>query len=313
MLVYHHDYAMGAPGLGAIHPFDGYRPRRVMEDLRARFGSLLRVQAPPAPANDAQLALVHDAAYLSSIKHSRTVAQVLEIAPFALCPRGLLEWLVVRPMRWATAGTLQAARLALDGGCGINLSGGFHHAKRGNGEGFCMFADVAYAVQRLRDEGAIRTVAYVDVDAHQGNGVSSWFADDPDVRILDIFNGDIYPKEDRAARERVDVPVALPAGTEGAFYLDALRHELPRFLDVGADLVVLNVGTDVLAADLLGGLKLTLDDVRQRDEFLAQQVSERKLRTLMVPSGGYSAQSRVALARAIGAMLKCFGGVPDAR
>ena len=94
-------------------------------------------------------------------------------------------------MRWAVAGSLIAAREALSTGIAVNLSGGYHHAKPDRGEGFCVFNDVAYLVHALRNEGQLtaeKRVAYIDLDAHQGNGVCHHFRADRQIFIYDAFN-----------------------------------------------------------------------------------------------------------------------------
>src|SRR5258708_3631371 len=125
-------------------------------------------------------------------------------------------------MRWAVARSLIAAREALTAGVAVNLSGGYHHAKPDHGEGFCVFNDIAYLIHCLRFEGQLEPddrAAYIDLDAHQGNGVCHHFRTDRRVFVYDAFNRDIYPSYDIVARERVNCPVPLPAGCSGAEYL----------------------------------------------------------------------------------------------
>src|SRR5262245_36673284 len=176
-------------------------------------------------------------------------------------------------MRWAVAGSLVAAREALDTGLAVNLSGGYHHAKPDRGEGFCVFNDIAYLIHALRADGRLADtdrVAYVDLDAHQGNGVCHHFRTDSRVFMYDAFNADIYPAYDRVARERIDCPIPLPFQCTGSEYQRRLAESLPGFLDsimrtgrVG--LAIYNAGTDVFDGDALGGLRLTAADVLARD------------------------------------------------
>ncbi len=69
-------------------------------------------------------------------------------------------------MRWATGGTVLTCRLALEKGLAINLGGGYHHAGRGRGGGFCAYADVPLAVLTLKEEGRYGSALVVDTDAH---------------------------------------------------------------------------------------------------------------------------------------------------
>jgi len=75
------------------------------------------------------------------------VAAYLEAPEVGLIPAPLVEQGILSPFRHATGGTLLAARKALDHGIGINLGGGYHHAKPSAGEGFCIYADMPIAIR----------------------------------------------------------------------------------------------------------------------------------------------------------------------
>jgi histone deacetylase 11 len=127
---------------------------------------------------------------------------------------------VLNPMLWATRGTILAAEQALVCGLAVNLGGGFHHAKPDGGEGFCIYNDIAIAVQHLRRKSLLdgKRVVYIDLDAHQGNGVSHSFAQDKDFFMLDAYNRSIYPWHDSAANERIDCNVPLPRACDDELY-----------------------------------------------------------------------------------------------
>lgn len=307
-IVYHPQLIMGFPGLRLLHPFDGYRPWRVMQALEKEFGPGQWGEArPQGPLDDEQLARVHTREYLASLKHSLVLARAFEVWPFALTPRRLLDWIAVTPMRWACSAALLGARLALQQGVAISLGGGHHHAKPDRGEGFCILADVGYLVRVLQDEGKLQTVLYVDLDAHQGNGISHLFADDPRVQLFDMYNSEIYPYDDELGRSRLDVDLPLPLGTEDAAYLETLSLHLPGFLDRGGDLVIYNAGTDVLASDPLGGMELSPEGVLQRDMLVFAECHKRGLPILSLPSGGYSAGSAKAMAASAIHVLRRYG------
>ena len=217
-------------------------------------------------------------------------------------------------MRWATMGTILAARCAVKKGFTVNLGGGYHHAKPAGGEGFCIYADIALAVKRLREEGQLskdQRVAYVDLDAHQGNGVCHCFSDDRNFFIFDMYNRDIYPCYDRQARERIDCNLPLPSRCTGIEYLRTVRSQLSPFLDSisrGAPigLVIYNAGTDVYEADALGGLSLSFNDVLERDYYVVEECRRRAWPVLMLLSGGYSAMSYSLVAESVGKLLEDF-------
>jgi histone deacetylase 11 len=77
--------------------------------------------------------------------------------------------------------------MAMHRGWSINLGGGFHHASRCHGGGFCVYADITLALKQvmMRYSSRIKRVMIIDLDAHQGNGHERDFADDSEVFIFD--------------------------------------------------------------------------------------------------------------------------------
>lgn len=318
-LIYSPHFAMGFPGLRYLHPFDSYRARRAYQELCRSYGlpwpggvntevGGLSLRTPAGPVSNAELELVHTPEYLLSLRRSVVVATAIEVMPFAILPNWFLRWCLVTPMRWAVAGTLLAAREALRTGLAFSLTGGFHHAKPGRGEGFCLFNDIGYAVLALRREGLLRRrVLYVDLDAHQGNGVSAIFLQDPSLAMFDMYNADTYPYGEEWARRRLEASFPLAAGASGAFYLGLLHEHLPSFLDHYAeetDLVIYNAGSDVVEGDLLGGLCLSHDDILERDRFVIGQVRKRRLPLAFLPSGGYTRDSYLLITRSLQATIE---------
>lgn len=315
-IVHDRRYDISFFGLERLHPFDSRKYGRAWKSLRRSVGPRLwdhRVSVDRA-ATDDELLLAHSADYLASIRRPAPLAAALELPFLRRAPGWLLRWRVLRPMRWAVRGTILAATAALDRRIAVNLSGGYHHAKPDRGEGFCVFADVAIAVRHLRRQGLIAEgsrVAYVDLDAHQGNGVCHQFMTDRDVFILDMYNAAIYPCYDAAARRRIDCDLPLPPGCRGEHYLRTLRENLPAFLDsVGrAGPVVLgvyNAGTDVFGGDRLGGLALSAADVLERDLFVVGEFRRRNVPVVMVTSGGYSRESYRLIAATVEQLLTRF-------
>jgi histone deacetylase 11 len=308
-IVYHRRYNLGFPGAQRMHPFDLRKYARAWRVLRGELGPRLNELhlSVAAPVGDDPLRLVHTADYLASLRQSGVVAQAIEVPALRRAPWWLLERFVLEPMRWAAAGTILAGRAALIDGLVFNLGGGFHHARPDRGEGFSIYNDIAVMIAVLRHEGHLAAdsrIACIDLDAHLGNGVAWCFWDDPRVFLFDMHNGSIYPVHDAPARERVDCLVPLAPGTGGAEYHRLLRERLPGFLDsicrtAPLALAVYNAGTDVLAGDPLGGLELSLDDCLARDLYVLQLLRQRGVPTVMLTSGGYTAQSYQAIARTL--------------
>ena len=387
-LVYHPGYNITFFGLERLHPFDGRKYARAYALLCRQFGQralAAMTLGPRRPIGRDALLGVHSADYLDQLRDARFVAGVLELPLFAKAPGWLADWRVLRPMRWATAGTVLAAEHAMgageksdgvgsalrtvgrgetapaeamvrsadptslpmlvdrskstgsgvpqpmppeatgpaqlpdDAGRGtvvMNLGGGYHHASPTDGHGFSAYADVGLAVAALRRPGprgepprlaADDTVAYVDLDAHQGNGVCRTFEADRRVLIFDAYNRHIFPLDVRAQR-RIDHDRPLDDGCSEAKYLRAVTTELPRFLDsvARADpitgrrrcrLAIYNAGTDPYDGDRLGRMGLSADGIFERDKFAIDQLAGRGLPTVVLTSGGYSAESYRMVAR----------------
>ncbi len=267
---------------------------------------------PSRGANRDDLALVHSPDYLKQLRDSLYVARALELPLVRHVPNWLVDRHILRPMRWATMGTMLAARQSLQHGLTVNLSGGYHHAKPTRGEGFSIYADVAIAVATLRMEGLLgqdSRVAYVDVDAHQGNGICHAFVDDATVFIFDIYNKTIFPAYDSEARKRIDCGIGITGTCRDSEYLRALQDQLPGFLDsitrnTPVAIAFYNAGTDVFAGDPLGGLSISASAILQRDLFVVGELRRRGIPTAMVLSGGYTKQSYELVANSVIALLE---------
>lgn len=298
IVIYHPRYLIGSSWINSKHPFEFDRSlqveARLREELGAEWEKLRR--SPDRAVTSAELASVHDGDYLKKSHHGSVVAKVVEVHAMRWFPRFLIYRWFVSPSRWCTAGTLLAARQVLSEGLAYNIGGGFHHAKRTGGEGFCLYSDIALAITTLRKEGQLQPsdpVFYIDLDVHQGNGVSTDFADDPAVRILDVFNTEIYPFRDKVARAGIDVSRPIASDLKDEEYLAVVADGLEElFRDQPTPkLVIYNAGTDIFKDDLLGDMKISREGVARRDQMVYEAVRGRGIPMLVLSSGGYSKMS----------------------
>ncbi len=312
-IVYSPRYDIGFFGLQRLHPADTRKHSRAWKLLRAHFGrglldSLVR---PKRAVKHEELLAVHEADYLDSLRRPSAVAAALEMPVLRRAPWRVIDWCILRPMRWAAMGSVTAAREAIEDGFAVNLSGGYHHAKPYGGEGFCIYSDIALAVDALRRDRLIaadQRVVYVDLDAHQGNGVCHFFREDDRVFIFDMYNGQIYPVGDIEARRRIDCDVPLNGACSGDEYMRLLRDRLPPFLDsvgqsASVGIAVYNAGTDVFAGDPLGGLALSAEAIVERDVFVVEQLRRRSIPVVMLLSGGYTQMSHRLVADSLQRLL----------
>jgi acetoin utilization deacetylase AcuC-like enzyme len=233
----------------------------------------------PEPAADEDVLRVHTPGYV----------QKLQTDSLTLSERMKLEIpvseLTVQAFWLAAGGSILAGREALRDGFGANLSGGFHHAYPGHGEGFCMLNDVAIAIRALQARGAIRTATTVDTDVHHGNGTATIFANDTSVYTLSIHQENNYPMP----KPPSDLDIGLEDGTRDAEYLAALEKGLLHSLEtMTPDLIFYVGGADPYREDQLGGLALTMEGLQKRDRLVFEHARRRGIPVASTMAGGYA-------------------------
>jgi acetoin utilization deacetylase AcuC-like enzyme len=246
--------------------------------LRTRFASPEDFVAPE-PSSDEDLLLAHDEAWISKLTTGALTYQdilTMEI-PYS---RHMVD-----SFRLAAGGTTLAARLALHAGVGFNLGGGFHHGFADHGEGFCAINDIAVAVRRLQRDGAIRRAMVVDCDVHHGNGTAAIFAGDPDVFTLSIHQFNNYPSFKPPSS--LDIHLADEVGDSE--YNHRLRNGYHAALEMfQPDLVLYVAGADPYFEDQLGGLSLTFDGLKERDDMVIRTAFQHGIPVAIVLAGGYA-------------------------
>lgn len=255
--VYHPGYELHL--LGALH--DPQRGERILSFLAAE--GLVRARAvhTPRPASLAELGRVHTPEYLDSLHDREALVRVVGFSvPQEVADR------ILDLQRLMAGGTRLACRLALaGGGAAINLGGGFHHAFADRGERFCVFNDVAAAIDDARRRGLGGPVLVIDLDLHDGDGTRAIFAADETVHTFSIHNLTSEPSEAVAA-----TVIELPDATGDDEYLAVLRRRLPPvFAAVAPELVIYLAGADPAADDALGNFKLSARGMLERDRFVA--------------------------------------------
>jgi acetoin utilization deacetylase AcuC-like enzyme len=301
-LIYSNDYFLP---IGAhVFPAEKYR---CVHDQLIRDG----VAEPsdfvtPQPAPDRDILLVHTPEYVKKLKTgtlSRREEQEMEV-PYS--PE------LVRAFWLAAGGSILATEHALMDRVGFNIGGGFHHAFPDHGEGFCMIHDVAVAIRRLQRDGKIRTAMTVDCDVHHGNGTAAIFAGtrtptDPlpstsaalnrapagkirhahagDVFTISLHQHNNYP----ASKPPSSIDVDLPDGIGDDDYLAWLDNALSSGLrQFDPELICYVAGADPYREDQLGGLALTLEGLKRRDELVFRVTKARNIPVMVTYAGGYA-------------------------
>jgi len=305
LVVWSPGYRVSFFGVERLHPIDTYRADKVAAHLVDE--GLLGMDdfAVPAPASDERLRRVHDADYLASLHDTPVLARAIEVPVPDVFPRAVVERRVRRAFRLAAEGTVVAAAGALQTGLGINLGGGFHHARPSLGHGFCIYGDVALAIATLRDEGFTGKVLIVDTDAHQGDGNHAFFATDPSVFSLSVHEGDLFPHPKLAG----DLDLMLSSGDGDAELMAALDRVEVVVDEQQPALIVHVAGADVLHDDPLTGLQVTVDGLVARDLRVLQLARERGIPLVHTLAGGYGPSAALAQSRSVAAMLRAAGEI----
>jgi acetoin utilization deacetylase AcuC-like enzyme len=248
--------------------------QRVMEE---RLIPLEDLQVGPA-ATDEQLTRAHDPEYVRRVKEGQLSHQEIRQIGFPWSP-GLVE-----RSRRSVGSTIAACRSALEGGLGVNLAGGTHHAGPDYGQGFCVFNDSAVATRAMQAEGRVVNVVILDCDVHQGNGTADIFATDPTVFTFSIHGAKNFPFRKKPS----DLDIALDDDADDPIYLDALELGVKQALELaGADLAIYLAGADPYAGDRLGRLAVTKRGLAERDRFVLNACRSAGLPVAIVMAGGY--------------------------
>ena len=264
----------------------------------------------PQPASDQDILLVHKPEYVEKLR-TGTLSQREEMEMEIPYSRDLADafWL-------AAGGSILAARRCLSDGVGISIGGGFHHAFPDHGEGFCMIHDVAVAIRRLQRDDQIRTAMTVDCDVHQGNGTAAIFAGTRTASALlpsssvstvaqpnnalrgkmraahagDVFTISLHQHNNYPLwKPPSSIDVDLPDGTGDDDYLAWLDNALSSGLrQFEPDLMCYVAGADPYKEDQLGGLNLTIEGLKKRDELVFKVAQARNIPIMVTYAGGYA-------------------------
>jgi len=260
------------------HVFPVKKYRLVYEEL-LRSGVKKENFILPQPAEDEDLLLAHTSKYLKKLKTGNlSDSEILTLElPYS---KELIKfaWLFV-------GGTILTAEMALKDGAAVHIGGGFHHAFPDHGEGFCVFNDVAVALEKMKKEGKIERSMVVDCDLHQGNGTSFILSKKDYGFTFSIHQMDNYPAEKSSS----SVDVGLWSGDGDEKYLSSLREHFPRlYQEFKPELIFYLAGADPYEDDQLGNLRLTLEGLEERDRIVIEEAGKLQIPVAIFLAGGYA-------------------------
>ena len=299
------DYAfLYDPGLSQYelsdsHPFKPIRlelTRSLLQMLDLLDGSH---EIAPEPISEADLLKVHDKHYVDAVKAVSKGETIRDAFAYGL---GTGDNPIFPQMHDAImqvcSATTTAVELVASGQKqrALNLSGGLHHAHKKQASGFCVYNDLAVGIERAATKYGMR-VAYLDIDAHHGDGVQWLFYDRAEVMTLSLHEsgrylfpgtGHTYETGKEAGRG-MSVNLPLEPFTEGESYLEGFEAVVPEALHYfKPDLIVLQAGADMHRFDPLADLALDISAMHKsylRVSDLADDLCEGRL--VATGGGGY--------------------------
>jgi acetoin utilization protein AcuC len=181
---------------------------------------------------------------------------------------------------------------------------GLHHAARGSAAGFCVFNDCGVAVEMLRRNHGLKRIAYVDIDAHHGDGVFYGFESDPDLIFADIHEDGqfLYPGtgskneigRGAAAGTKLNIPV--PPGADDAVFEAEWPRVLAHLRKHEPEFILLQAGADSIEGDPITHMRYSAEaHTRAARDLVGLAEELGHGRVLGTGGGGYN---RINLARA---------------
>jgi acetoin utilization protein AcuC len=255
---------------GPTHPLQIIR-LKLTYDLIKAYGllDLPSVQfIPTIKAEEKDLASFHSKEYLNILKQGDEGYLMGDVYFYGLGPvdnpifPGLFNWSLL-----VTGATLQAVDFVLDeqGGIAFNIAGGLHHAMRARASGFCYINDPVIGIMRLLNRG--KRVAYIDIDAHHGDGVQKAFYGINQVLTISLhetgytlFPGTGFENEiGEGEGEGYSVNLPFPPYTDDEVYLWVFEEVVPELVHAfQPDVVVTQLGVDTFYNDPLTNLHFSI-------------------------------------------------------
>ncbi|MGR5235653.1 histone deacetylase family protein [Vibrio alfacsensis] len=282
-LIYHPIYSQLDLPVGHRYPIMKYQflYQAVLEQMgEANWGNQIQF-FQPQPLTVDDIKRVHDGEYVDLL--------VSGTLPAAKMRRIGFPWsdaLVIRTLT-SSAGTVLTAEKALEHGVAVHLSGGYHHAHKAFGSGFCLFNDLVIAAKHMLDNEHVDKILIIDSDVHHGDGTATLCEHEPDIITLSFHCDKNFP----ARKPDSDFDVPLGRGTDDETFLMTFKEVVEMALNLHRpDMVIFDAGVDIHTNDELGYFNVSTQGIFERDRFLMQRMKEKGIPVAAVVGGGYRTQ-----------------------
>jgi acetoin utilization protein AcuC len=300
-------------GFGDGHPFGADRLAAFVREFESR-GLQRRVQIlEPRDASRVELLSFHTPEYVDLVRERSVSGQGYLDAGDTPAFRGVYE-----AASLVVGATLNAASAIMTGRCrrAFVPIAGLHHAGRAHAAGFCVFNDCGVAIELLRKNSGLERIAYVDIDAHHGDGVFYAFENDAGVIFADMHEDGryLYPgtgettEVGKGAAEGSKLNIPMAPGSDDATFDAAWPRVISHLEKFEPQFIILQCGADSLAGDPITHLRYSAAAHGRAARELVQ-LAERlgHGRVLGLGGGGYN---RLNLARAWTAVVESLVAEP---
>ncbi len=300
---------IAAYGFGDPHPF-GLDRHDVFHDELEQTGLGEQVDFGHArPARVDELALFHTAEYIDRVSK-------LSAAGVGYLDDG--DTPAMKGIYDAASNVVGAVLCAVDEVMHRNYRrsfipiAGLHHAGRDSAAGFCVFNDCGIAAEYLRKEYGLKRIAYVDIDAHHGDGMFYGFEDDPDLIFADIHEDGryLYPGtgsadetgRGRAKNTKLNIPIPPGAGDDEFL---AAWQRVEAYLEAQEpEFILMQCGADSLEGDPITHLRWT-EEAHAHAAAALCRLADRHCEGRIIGTGG-GGYNRRNLARAWTRVVQSF-------
>lgn len=246
--------ALARYGFGEGHPFSTRRHAAFVEELQRQHLDREVWLCTPVQASIDDIELFHTHAYVEQVMQQSCSGE------------GFLDYgdtpafVGVYEAAATVAGSvLDGLRLLMEGGCrrAFVPIAGLHHARRDRAAGFCVFNDCGIAIEALRQRYQVQRIAYVDIDAHHGDGVFYAFEEDPELIFVDLHEDGrfLYPGsgdagETGAGKARgTKLNIPMPPGSGDERFMQVWPRVEAFVRSFEPEFILLQCGADSIDGD----------------------------------------------------------------
>ncbi len=232
----------------------------------------------PTEVSISTLLNVHDETYINKINTLSLNKDEIRKLGFPLVKS------VRRRSFVATGGTVLASKLAVRHKLACNTAGGSHHAFPNQGNGYCVFNDVAVAAKYLKKKYQYKKILILDLDVHQGDGTAKIFENDNDIFTVSVHSKKNYPTQKQIS----NIDIELDNGMEDEEYINIIEHLFKKIEKQNFNFVFYIAGVDIHFQDRLGKLNISEEGIRKREKIVINNFFKKKIPLCGVLGGGYN-------------------------